>query len=64
MVQKQHAFSKNFTSNSEEKGLADDKRYSLVRLGSDSELQLLVSHMITTVNNRYIYGHSAPIQPF
>lgn len=37
--------------------------YSLVMLGSCSELQLPVSHMMEGVNNQYTYNHSVPVQP-
>lgn len=32
-------------------------------LGRGSEPQLLVSHLITKVNDQYTYNHSEPIQP-
>ena len=38
--------------------------YSLLMLGSGSELHLLVSHTIRRVNNGYTYNHSVPRQPF
>ena len=39
-------------------------KYHSVILGSSSKLQLLVSHMITRVNNQCIYSHSVPKQSF
>ena len=37
---------------------------TLMMLGSGSEQQLPVNHVITSVNNRYTYSHSGPTQSF
>lgn len=39
-------------------------QYFLVMLGSGSEPQLPVSHMVNKINNRYTYDHSVFIQTF
>ena len=65
---KQYAFCKRYASNFEFlyfPGLAicENLVHSVI-LGSSSKLQLLVSHMITRVNNQCIYSHSVPKQSF
>lgn len=60
-VQKQYAFSRNYTSNFEFCSFPWLAGYSLVMRDSDSKPHLPVGHVIMRVNNQHSQNHSALI---